>query len=174
MRRFLVDTWLSSLRGKPRVRQESQLSAWDALRVIQWWQSVARLQSFVPSYLHADVESSSCPSCVSSPTRPSVPAASSKQQLRAWLGPLSRYQHAATGEPQEGFFFEMISSVVHSFMPCSARSRVLIASHECTPRAWCCGHSKLRHWAARVTAFQVLYSASAINGTVRATLMIDL
>lgn len=160
----MVDTWLSRLRGKPRVRQESQLSAWEALRVIQWWQSVARLQSFVPSYLHAGVESSSCSASHLPRGRRSL------QQVRNsnsedGLGPCLAISTPPPPPPRslKKGVFEMISSVVHSS---SARSRVvLVASQECTPRAWCCGHSELRHWAARVTAFQVL--PSALLSTVR-------
>ena len=156
-------------RGKPRVRQESQLIAWEALRVIQWWQSVARLQSFVPSYLHAGVESSSCPASHLPRGRRSLQQVRNSNSEHG-LGPCLAISTPPPPRSLKKGVFEMISSAVHSS---SARSRVvLVASQECTPRAWCCGHSELRHWAARVTAFQVL--CSAINGTVRATLMIDL
>lgn len=112
-RRFLVDTWLSRLRGKPRVRQESQLSAWGALRVIQWWRSVARLQSFVPSYLHAGVESSSWPASHLPRGRRSLQQVRNSNSEHG-LGPCLAISTPPPPPPRRSLksVFEMISSVV--------------------------------------------------------------
>lgn len=103
VRRFLVDTWLSSLYGKPRLRRGSQLSAWEALpcyTMVAISGRASGLQSLVPSYLHAGVESSSCPASHLPRGRRSLHQFRNSNSEHGLSEPLSRYQHAAAGEPQ--------------------------------------------------------------------------